>query len=78
MADFVDRKLGNFCKSIQQQIDELPLLDPLTKKRFTDMLEDCARKAEESPQDSIVMMKRELHPLRTRFKVQTGKDLKIS
>ena len=77
MADWVDRRLGNFCKSIQQQIDDLPLLDAANKAKFTQMLQECADKADASEQDSVAFMRRELTPLRQQVKLKTGKNLMV-
>ena len=77
MADWLDKELGEFCKNIQDQIDELPFLDPGTKKKFTDMLDECAQKAQGSETASIKVMRRELNPLKARFKNKTGKDLRV-
>ncbi|MFL0357704.1 hypothetical protein ACI5KX_14670 [Erythrobacter sp. GH1-10] len=77
MADWLDKRLGNFCKSIQDQIDELPFLDPAQKRKFTDMLEECADKADKSSLDSLVFMRREIQPLRRQIQARTRKDIKI-
>lgn len=52
MADFVDRRLGGFCKDIQKQIEDLPLLNQVQKQKFIDMLNECASKADKAPEDS--------------------------
>ncbi|KPF63510.1 hypothetical protein [Porphyrobacter sp. AAP60] len=78
MADYLDKRIGNFCQSIQQLIDEyLPVSSP-QKQKFIEMLNDCADRADKSPEDSIGFMRRELQPLRQQIKFQTGKDLRIS
>ena len=77
MTDWVDRRLSNFCKSIQQQIDDLPLLDAAHKAKFTQMLQECAEKADSSEQDSVAFMRRELIPLRQQVKLRTGKNLVV-
>lgn len=75
MADWVDRRLGNFCKSIQDQIEELPLLDAAHKRKFTEMLQECADKADAAQGDSVAFMRRELVPLRQQIKARSGKNL---
>lgn len=77
MADWLDKELGEFCKSIQDQIEELPLLDPGSKMKFINMLNECAEKAEKSETASMKVMRRELNPLKARFKHKTGKDLSV-
>lgn len=78
MADWLDKRLGKFCKDLQQQIDEMPLLSEPQKQKFTEMLNECADKANASPQDTIGFMRRELQPMRQQIKFQTGKDIRIS
>ena len=78
MADWVDKELGEFCKGIQDQIDDLPFLDPITRKKFTDMLEECAQKAHNSETASVKVMRRELNSLKAQFKIKTGKDLIVA
>lgn len=78
MADWLDRRLGGFCKDIQQQIDELPLLSAPQKQKFTEMLNECAEKADKSPQDTIGFMRRELKPMQQQIQFRTGKPFRIS
>lgn len=77
MADWLDKRLGNFCQSLQEQIEELPFLDPGTKMKFIDMLEDCAAKADQSKEDSITFMRREIEPLRRQYRLKAGKELRV-
>lgn len=77
MADWLDRRLGGFCKSIQDQIDDLPLLHPAQKEKFIQMLQECADKADASQEDSVAFMRRELHPLRQQVRFKTGKNIMI-
>ena len=77
MADWLDRRLGGFCKAIQDQIDELPLLSPAQKQTFLDILDDCAKRADESEEDSIAFMRRESTELRNQVKLKAGRNLYI-
>lgn len=78
MADWVDRRLGGFCKEIQQQIEDLPMLSAPQKQKFIDMLNECAEKADKAPQDSIGFMRQELLPMQQQIQVQSGKRFRIS
>lgn len=78
MADWLDKRLGRFCQDIQQQIDELPLLSAPQKQKFSQMLNECADKADKSPQDSIGFMRRELMPMQQQIQLQTRKPFRIS
>lgn len=77
MADWVDRRLGGFCQAIQQQIEELPLLDAANKRKFVEMLEECASKADKSTEDSVAFMRREIKPLADQYMMKSGKFLRI-
>lgn len=78
MGDWVDKRLGNFCQEMQKQIEELPLLSAPQKQKFLDMLNECADKADNAPQDSIGFMRQELLPLQQQIQIQTGKRFRIT
>ncbi len=78
MGDWVDRRLGDFCKDIQQQIEELPMLIAPQKQKFIDMLKECADKADEAPQDSIGFMRQGLQPMQQQIQLASGKPFRIT
>ncbi len=78
MGDWVDRRLGAFCKDIQQQIEELPMLSAPQKQKFIDMLKECADKADEAPQDSIGFMRQGLQPMQQQIQLASGKPFRIT
>jgi hypothetical protein len=51
---FFNERMGSFCKEMQDQIEGLPFLPQHRKDQFKSMLDDCAQKAKESDQDTVV------------------------
>jgi hypothetical protein len=78
MADWLDKRLGNFCQDMQKQIEELPLLSAPQKQKFLQMLNECAEKADQSPKDSIGFMREGLLPMQQQIQIQTGKRFRIT
>ncbi|MEZ5749070.1 MAG: hypothetical protein R3D83_04025 [Caenibius sp.] len=76
MADWLDEQMGGLCKSLQEQIEDNRFLNPLQKQKFLEMLDDCASKARESNEDTLVMMRSELKGFAQQFQAASGKPLK--
>ena len=77
MVDWVDQRIGQFCKDIQQQIDDLPLLNEAQKRQYIEMLKECADKADKAPEDSVAFMRREIKPLANAYQMKAGRFLRI-
>lgn len=76
--DWLDQKLGNYCKTIQEQIDENPFLSYPMKQKFVEMLEDCAKEAKQEEGDTTALFNRKLNRLSNEFEVLThGSKIEI-
>lgn len=78
MADWLDRRLGQFCEDISKQIEDNRFLSPPMKEKYLKMLEECASKAQISQEDTIAFMKREMPEYARQYRLETGGLLRIS
>ena len=46
--EWLDKKLGGFCKMIDKEIEDNPFLTRPIKRKFQKMLEECSEKAKKS------------------------------
>ena len=72
--DWLDKKLGNFCKMIDKEIEQNPFLSRPIKNKFKTMLEDCVSKAKESGNETTAEFNRNYRKLE-RSVAKKGKPL---